>query len=210
MRIHNLGKIMQLHQNDLPDSVKFSGSVAIDTETMGLNLQRDRLCLVQMCSADGDAHLVQIQKNAVRPRNLINILTDKSILKIFHFARFDVAALGKTFGIQVSPIYCTKIASKLTRTYSDKHGLKNLCKDLLNKDISKNEQTSDWGNETLTQEQLKYATGDVLYLHQLKAKLDKMLEREGRADLARRCFEAVETIANLEAQGINPEELFQH
>ncbi|MDR2067734.1 MAG: ribonuclease H-like domain-containing protein [Holosporaceae bacterium] len=202
---------MHLYQNDLPANVLFEGSVAVDTETMGLITRRDRLCLVQLCSSTGDVHMVQMQKDRNdKSENLRKILTDPSILKIFHFARFDVSILNYTFGIKVTPIYCTKIASKLVRTYTDKHGLKNLCKDILGVDISKHEQTSDWGRRELSKEQLKYASGDVLYLHSLREKLDEMLEREGKTDIASDCFRMIDLISSLELSGVVPEELFQH
>ena len=202
---------MNLYKNDLPADIKFKGSVAIDTETMGLAIKRDRLCLVQMCSEDGQTFLVQIQKNKqYQAKNLKRLLTDESVLKIFHYARFDVAILNYTFGINVHPIYCTKIASKLARTYTDKHGLKNLCKDMLGIELSKHEQSSDWGQDELTAEQLKYAEGDVLYLHKLREILNEMLIREGKISLANKCFEAIATITDLEIAGIIPEELFQH
>ncbi|MDR3187251.1 MAG: ribonuclease H-like domain-containing protein [Holosporaceae bacterium] len=202
---------MYLHQNDLPSDVSFDGSVAVDTETMGLVTRRDRLCLVQLCSSTGDVHMVQMQKDRQdKSENLKKVLTSPSILKIFHFARFDISILNHTFGIKVAPIYCTKIASKLVRTYTDKHGLKNLCKDILGVDISKQEQTSDWGRRELSKEQLKYASGDVLHLHALKEKLDEMLEREGKTDVARDCFRMIDLISSLELSGVVPEELFQH
>lgn len=202
---------MVLHQNDLPSDVVFKKSVAIDTETMGLQTKRDRLCLVQLCSEDGDVHMVQIQKGQQdKAVNLKRLLEDKSVLKIFHFARFDISILNHTFGIQVDPIYCTKIASKLVRTYTDKHGLKNLCKEILDIELSKQEQSSDWGRSELTKEQLTYAANDVLYLHRLKARLDEMLEREGRMELAYKCFNALHLISELELRGYSPEELFQH
>ena len=202
---------MNLYKNDLPADIKFKGSVAIDTETMGLAIKRDRLCLVQMCSEDGQTFLVQIQKNKQEEaKNLKKLLTDESVLKIFHYARFDVAILNYTFGINVHPIYCTKIASKLARTYTDKHGLKNLCKDILGIELSKHEQSSDWGQDELSAEQLKYAEGDVLYLHKLREILNAMLVREGKMELANKCFEAISTITDLEIAGIVPEELFQH
>ncbi len=202
---------MNLYKNDLPADIKFKGSVAIDTETMGLAIKRDRLCLVQMCSEDGQTFLVQIQKNKQdQAKNLKRLLTDESVLKIFHYARFDVAILNYTFGINVHPIYCTKIASKLARTYTDKHGLKNLCKDMLGIELSKHEQSSDWGQDELTAEQLKYAEGDVLYLHKLREILNEILIREGKMSLANKCFEAIATITDLEIAGIIPEELFQH
>ena len=202
---------MNLYKNDLPADMKFKGSVAIDTETMGLAIKRDRLCLVQMCSEDGQTFLVQIQKNKQEEaKNLKKLLTDESVLKIFHYARFDVAILNYTFGINVHPIYCTKVASKLARTYTDKHGLKNLCKDILGIELSKHEQSSDWGQDELSAEQLKYAEGDVLYLHKLREILNGMLVREGKMELANKCFEAISTITDLEIAGIVPEELFQH
>jgi ribonuclease D len=202
---------MVLHQNDIPSDVVFKNSVAVDTETMGLVTKRDRLCLVQLCSENGEVHLVQIQKNQQHmSENLKKLLTDASVLKIFHYARFDISILNYTFGIKVNPVYCTKIASKLVRTYSDKHGLRNLCKEILGADISKQEQSSDWGREKLSQEQLKYAAGDVLYLHKLKTILDEMLKREGRAALAVRCFETVQLLSDLGLSDINPDELFLH
>ena len=201
---------MNLYQHDLPSDVIFESSVAIDTEAMGLKTGRDRLCVVQMCSAAGDVHIVQIHKNGPEPENLKKMLQNPSVLKIFHFARFDVTLLNYTFGIEVAPIYCTKIASKLVRTYTDKHGLKNLVKDILGIEISKQEQTSDWGREILSKEQLHYAAGDVLYLHKLKDELDKMLHREEKSDLAQQCFRGIELISRLELAGYSPEELFQH
>lgn len=202
---------MNLYKNDLPDDISFKGSIAIDTETMGLSIGRDRLCLVQMRSEDDQTYLVQIQKGQQHlAKNLKKVLTDESLLKIFHFARFDVAILNYTFGIRVHPIYCTKIASKLARTYTDKHGLKNLCKDMLGVELSKHEQSSDWGQEVLSNEQLKYAEGDVLYLHKLREMLNTMLVREGKMELAEKCFECISTIADLEISGVVPEELFQH
>ncbi len=202
---------MNLYKNDLPDGVIFKDSVAIDTETMGLQTKRDRLCLVQMCSKYGEVHMVQIEKGQQdKAVNLKRLLTDPMVLKIFHFARFDIEILNYTFDIRVNNIYCTKIASKLVRTYSDKHGLKNITKELLGIDISKQEQSSDWGREELTPEQRNYAAGDVLYLHSLKEKLDYMLEREGRKDLAQRCFNSLQLISDLDLMGIVPEELFVH
>jgi ribonuclease D len=202
---------VNLYNDDLPSDVEFVGSVAVDTEAMGLNIKRDRLCLVQMCSADGTVHMVQISKgHEDGAENLKKILTNGSILKIFHYARFDTAILNYTFGIEVNPVYCTKIASKIARTYTEKHGLKELCRELLGTEISKNEQTSDWGRNKLTPEQERYAAGDVLYLHALKEKLDEMLKRENRFLLAEKSFEAVSLIVRLELAGISPEELFSH
>ncbi|MCR4624132.1 MAG: ribonuclease H-like domain-containing protein [Alphaproteobacteria bacterium] len=202
---------MNLYKNDLPSSVVFKDSVAIDTETMGLITKRDRLCLVQMCSKDGEVHMVQIEKGQQHKAvNLRKMLEDSKILKIFHFARFDIEILNHTFGIRVNNIYCTKIASKLVRTYTDRHGLKNLVKEILGIEISKLEQSSDWGREELSDEQLKYAAGDVLYLHALKERLDYMLARENRTELAHRCFEALQLVSDLDLLGVCPEELFVH
>ncbi|MDR2766666.1 MAG: ribonuclease H-like domain-containing protein [Holosporaceae bacterium] len=202
---------MYLHQNDLPADASFTDSVAVDTEAMGLAIKRDRLCLVQLCSAGGEVHLVQIHRDQQhKAENLKKILMDQSILKIFHYARFDVSLLNHTFQIKTSPVYCTKVASKLVRTYTDRHGLKNLCREVLGVDVSKQEQTSDWGRETLSPEQLKYAAGDVLHLHSLREKLNQMLDREGKMSLANECFAALEVFASLELAGMTPEELFQH
>ncbi len=202
---------MNLYKNDLPDNVIFKDSVAIDTETMGLMTKRDRLCLVQMCSKNGEVYMVQIEKGQQHKAvNLKRMLEDPKILKIFHFARFDIEILNYTFGIRVNNIYCTKIASKLVRTYTDRHGLKNLVKEILGIEISKQEQSSDWGREELSDEQLKYAAGDVLYLHALKEKLDYMLTRENRAELAHRCFKTLQLVSDLDLLGIYPEGLFIH
>ncbi|MDR1362314.1 MAG: ribonuclease D [Holosporaceae bacterium] len=202
---------MNLHKNDLPAGLEFSGSVAVDTEAMGLVLKRDRLCLVQLCSPTGEVHLVQMDpERCSEAVNLRNLLSDKNTLKIFHFARFDMGILNHSLGIGVSPVYCTKIASKLARTYSDRHGLKNLCREILGVDISKHEQSSDWGTQNLSKEQLVYARGDVIHLHALKAKLDEMLMRENRMLLAQKCFDALEAIVALDHFGMPPEELFQH
>lgn len=190
-----------LYQGDLPDGLDLGPSVAIDCETMGLNPHRDRLCLVQLSGGDGDAHLVQIAKGQTRARNLERLLTDPSVLKLFHFGRFDIAAMYHAFGALTAPVYCTKIASKLTRTYTDRHGLKNLLDELLKVDISKLQQMSDWGAEKLTEAQLDYAASDVLYLHRLKEKLDERLAREGRTDLADAAFDFLPTRARLDLAG---------
>ncbi|MDR0678586.1 MAG: ribonuclease D [Holosporaceae bacterium] len=204
-------RAMNLYHNDLPSEVTFKGSVAVDTESMGLVLKRDRLCLVQLCSEDGEVHMVQIEKGQQhKAENLRKILMDPSLLKIFHFARSDVSILNYTFDIKVSPIYCTKIASKLVRTYSDKHGLKDLCKEILNFDLSKQEQSSDWGKEELSPKQLEYAAGDVLYLHRIKSVLDEMLLREGLMLLAEQCFQVVKTLADLQLADRNPDILFSY
>ncbi|MEZ5733602.1 MAG: ribonuclease H-like domain-containing protein [Paracoccaceae bacterium] len=192
---------IHLHQNDLPDGLDLGRLVAIDTETMGLNPARDRLCLVQLSSGDGDAHLVQIARNQTRAPNLEKLLADTRVVKLFHFARFDIAAMKNAFGVTTAPVYCTKIASKLVRTFTDRHGLKYLLQELINVDVSKQQQTSDWGAEKLTDAQLEYAASDVLYLHALKAELDRRLEREGRTELAQRCFDFLPTRATLDLLG---------
>ena len=202
---------LHLHKNDLPFDVIFSDSVAVDTEAMGLCARRDRLCLVQLCSSDGDVHLVKMEKGCYEhAENLKRLLVNDKILKIFHYARFDVGVLNHHFGIKINYIYCTKIASRVCRTYTSRHGLKNLCKDLLGIDLSKQEQMSDWGSETLSQEQMKYAASDVLYLHKLKSKLDELLKREDRMALAQECFDAVKTIATLDLIDMPLEILFNH
>ena len=199
-----------LHKGDLPDQLDLGAIVAVDCETMGLNFHRDRLCLVQLSSGDGVAHLVQIAAGQNSAPNLCKLLTDAKILKIFHFGRFDIAALLKAFGILTSPVYCTKIASKLVRTYTDRHGLKNLLQELLDTDISKQQQSSDWGSETLTDAQLEYAASDVLYLHRLKDELDLRLNREGRLDLAKSCFDFLPTRARLDLSGWPETDIFAH
>lgn len=199
-----------LHKGDLPDTLDLGSIVAIDCETMGLNLYRDRLCLVQLSGGDGIAHMVQIAAGQNSAPNLCKLLANEKILKVFHFGRFDIAALLKTFGVLTSPVYCTKIASKLIRTYTDRHGLKNLLQELLDTDISKQQQSSDWGSETLTDAQLEYAASDVLYLHSLKNKLDLRLKREGRLDLAKSCFDFLPTRAMLDLAGWPETDIFAH
>ena len=189
------------YQIDLPDGLDLGSVVAIDCETMGLNPLRDRLCLVQMSSGDGNAHLVQIDNRQTEAPNICRMLADPDILKLFHFGRFDIAVLLQTFGTLASPVYCTKIASKLVRTYTDRHGLKNLLGELLSIEVSKQEQTSDWGAETLSKAQLGYAASDVIYLHGLKEKLDARLARESRTDLAQACFHFLPTRARLDLAG---------
>lgn len=201
---------VELYQGDLPSGLEFGDVVAIDTETLGLNPLRDRLCLVQLSSGDGNAHLVQIAKNLADAPNLSALLADPKVLKLFHFARFDIAVLYHTFGVMAQPLYCTKIVSRLTRTFTDRHGLKDLCKELLGVDLSKQQQTSDWGAETLTPEQLNYAASDVLHLHQLKEKLDAMLSREGREDFTHACFAFLPTRAKLDLSGWAGEDVFSH
>ena len=199
-----------LHKGDLPDTLDLGSIVAIDCETMGLNFHRDRLCLVQLSGGDGIAHMVQIAAGQDSAPNLCKLLANEKILKVFHFGRFDIAALLKTFGVLTSPVYCTKIASKLIRTYTDRHGLKNLLQELLHTDISKQQQSSDWGSETLTDAQLEYAASDVLYLHSLKNELDLRLKREGRLDLAKSCFDFLPTRAMLDLAGWPETDIFAH
>lgn len=199
-----------LYQNDLPDTLDLGSVVAIDCETMGLNPHRDRLCVVQMSSGDGNAHLVQIAKGRSEAPNLTRILKDPKVLKLFHFGRFDIAALYQTFGVLTAPVYCTKIASRMVRTYTDRHGLKNLTQDLLGLDISKQQQMSDWGAETLTQAQRDYAASDVLHLHRLREELDLRLEREDRRDLAQACFDFLPTRARLDLAGWPDTDIFAH
>ena len=201
---------IKLYKNDLPANLKFTGSVAIDTETMGLNPLRDRLCLIQLSTGNNICHLIKLENNILKPKNLIKILNNKKILKIFHYARFDIAILKFTFKINIENIYCTKIASKLVRTFTDKHGYKDLCKELLNKKISKNEQTSDWGGSHLTMAQQKYAATDVLYLHKIKKKLDTMLIRENRMDLAHSCFNFIRHRTDLDLEGWAEQDIFKH
>ena len=202
-------KNFTLYKGDLPENLKFSEIIAIDTETMGLDFKRDRLCLVQISNGDNHAHLVQIIEGK-KYSNLIKLLKNDKIKKIFHFARFDIAAIQKNLNIYCENIYCTKIASKLTRTYTDKHGLKELCKELLNIDISKQQQSSDWGNTNLSDSQLKYAASDVLYLHDIKLKLDKLLKRENRELLAENIFKFLGTRSYLDLNGWDNPDIFDH
>jgi ribonuclease D len=199
-----------LHHGDLPAGLDFGTAVAIDSETMGLNPHRDRLCVVQLSSGDGTAHLVQFPVGGYDAPNLKALLTDPAVTKLFHFGRFDIAVFQHYLDVLTRPVYCTKIASKLVRTFTDRHGLKDLCKELLNIELSKQQQSSDWGAEALTEEQLKYAASDVLYLHQLRAKLDVMLEREGRVAAAQACFEFLPTRAALDLDGWPELDIFAH
>jgi len=198
------------HQQDLPDGIEFGASVAIDTEAMGLNPFRDRLCLVQLSAGDGTCHLVQFKGGDYHAPNLKRLLTDPTVEKVFHFARFDLAMLQHYLGVICQPVYCTKIASKLVRTYTDRHGLKDLCREILGVELSKQQQSSDWGAAELSPEQLAYAASDVLYLHDLRAKLDVMLAREGRVGLARACFEFLPTRAALDIAGWHEIDIFAH
>ncbi len=199
-----------LHQGDLPGGLDLGPVVAIDTETMGLVPHRDRLCLVQLSSGDGDAHLVQIAKGQKKAPNLTRLLRDRKVLKLFHFGRFDIAVMAHAFGAVARPVWCTKIASKLARTSTDRHGLRNLTQELIGVDISKQQQTSDWGAEDLSEAQLEYAASDVLYLHRLKAELEQRLAREGRAKLAEACFGFLPDRAMLDLEGWPETDIFEH
>lgn len=199
-----------LYQNDIPADLDLGPVVAIDCETMGLNPHRDRLCVIQMSGGDGNAHLVQVEKGQTEAPNLCAMLENPEVLKLFHFGRFDIAAMYNAFGALTAPVYCTKIASKLVRTYTDRHGLKNLLQELLSTDISKQQQSSDWGSPKLTKAQLDYAASDVLYLHELKAELDRMLAREGRTEFAQACFDFLPTRAKLDLAGWPEIDIFSH
>jgi ribonuclease D len=198
-----------LHKGDLPDGLLFGDIVAVDTETMGLDPRRDRLCLAQLSRGDGDAHLVQFTGVYDAP-NLTRLLADPTITKLFHYGRFDIAMFENYLGVRTAPVYCTKIASKLTRTYTDRHGLRDLCRELLNVDLSKQQQSSDWGAAELSEEQLAYAASDVLHLHRLKEIFDDLLEREGRREIAEACFRFLPTRARLDLLGWDQEEIFAH
>jgi ribonuclease D len=200
----------RLHRGDLPDISRYKGAVAIDTETMGLDIQRDRLCVVQLSPGDGSADVMQIASPAADTPNLKRLLADKSLLKIFHFARFDLGMLYKTFGVMAEPVFCTKIASRLTRTYTDKHGLKDLVRELLGQDLSKQQQSSDWGAADLSEAQLSYAAADVTHLHALKDRLQAMLAREGREPLAAACFGFLPDRVRLDLAGFAAEDIFAH
>jgi ribonuclease D len=201
---------IRLHRGDLPDLSAYKGAAAIDTETMGLEPHRDRLCVVQLSPGDGSADVVQIAAGQTRAPNLERLLADSSIVKLFHYARFDLAVLARTFNVMPQPVYCTKIASRLARTYTDKHGLKDLVREVLGVDLSKQQQSSDWGAETLTDAQVAYAASDVLHLHALRDKLDAMLAREGRADLAAACFRFLPDRARLDLAGWADQDIFSH
>jgi ribonuclease D len=201
---------IHFHDGDLPDGTDFGASVAVDSETMGLRLGRDPLCVVQLSAGDGDAHVVRLRRPAYDAPNLKRILTDPQVLKIFHFGRFDIAMFALHLGVTATPVYCTKIASKLARTYTDRHGLKDVTRELLGVDLSKTQQSSDWGAESLTREQLAYAASDVLHLHALRTRLDQMLEREGRAALAQACFDFLPSRALLDLAGWEDVDVFAH
>jgi ribonuclease D len=201
---------IRLHRGDLPDLSAYKGAVAIDTETLGLDPHRDRLCVVQLSPGDGSADVVQIAAGQKKAPNIERLLADKSIIKIFHFARFDLASMANAFGVLAEPVYCTKIASRLARTYTDKHGLKDLARELLGVDLSKQQQSSDWGADELSDAQVAYAATDVLHLHALKAKLDAMLAREGRAELAAACYRFLPDRVRLDLAGWAAEDIFSH
>jgi ribonuclease D len=201
---------IRLHRGDVADLTRYHGAVAVDTEAMGLDAHRDRLCVVQLSPGDGSADVVQIPARGAHAPNLKSLFADPSILKIFHFARFDLGVLGKTFGIIPAPVYCTKIASRLARTYTDKHGLKDLVRDLLGIDLPKQQQLSDWGADVLSDAQVAYAAGDVLHLHALRNRLDALLAREGRTDLAAACFRFLPDRARLDLAGWAADDIFAH
>ena len=201
---------IHLYHGDLPDGLDLGKVVAIDTETMGLNPHRDRLCLAQLSNGDGDAHLVKFAPGPINAPNLKAMLSDTEVLKLFHFGRFDIAVLARNLGVAAFPVYCTKIASKLCRTYTDRHGLKAICHELLSVDLSKQQQSSDWGAETLTKEQQEYAASDVLYLHRLRAELDQRMIREGRMKMAEACFQFLPTRAILDLNGWPEVDIFDH
>jgi ribonuclease D len=199
-----------LHRDDLPEGIGFGAAVAVDTEAMGLNPHRDRLCLVQLSDGAGEVHLVQLAAGCYAAPNLKRLLADPGVLKLFHFARFDIAILYRYLGVMPQPLYCTKIASRLARTFTDRHGLRDLCKDLLGIDLKKEQQSSDWGAAQLSEEQLRYAASDVLHLHALRARLDAILAREGRTALAQSCFEFLPTRARLDLAGWAEVDIFAH
>jgi ribonuclease D len=201
---------VNLYEGDLPKGLDLGGCVAVDTETMGLLPGRDRLCLVQLSAGNGDAHIVRFEPGTYRAPRLVALLADSNVTKLFHFARFDVAVIQHYLGVTCSPVYCTKIASRLARTFTDRHGLKDLCRDLLGVELSKEQQSSDWGAPQLSPEQLTYAASDVLYLHQIRARLDAMLAREGRSELAASCFQFVPARATLDLGGWREVDIFAH
>ncbi len=201
---------IKLYKGDLPDDYDFGAQVAVDTETLGLNTLRDKLCLVQLSAGDGDAVLVQLDRETYDAPNLKKLLEDAQVLKIFHYARFDIAALKHWLGADTAPVYCTKIASRLVRTYTDRHGLKDLVREMLGVDMSKQQQSSDWGTPVLSEAQKTYAASDVLYLHELKIRLDQMLRREGRAELAQKCFDFLPARAALDLAGWGDTDIFAH
>lgn len=202
--------VIYYHKGDLPSDIKFKGSVAVDTETTGLSYLRDRICVVQLSAGDGNAHVIQIDRKNPECPNIIKLMKDKNILKIFHFARFDIAMLKLTLGVDTYPVYCTKIASRLARTSSPHHNLKTLVNEFAGNDISKKQQTSDWAVDELSENQVEYAASDVLYLHKIKTELDKMLKRESRFELVKACFEFLPARAELDMLGWGEQDVFAH
>ena len=201
---------IHLHKNDLPDGLVFSGSIAVDTETRGLKISRDRLCLLQLSAGDGEVHIVQFDGENYEAPNLKKLLSDRNIVKIFHYARFDLAVIAHYLNVHAAPLWCTKIASKLVRTYTDRHGLKDICRELIGVELSKQQQSSDWAAPDLSDAQLNYAASDVLYLHQLKDKLEAMLDREGRRPRAEACFDFVLIRAAMDMTGFEDVDIFSH
>jgi ribonuclease D len=201
---------IHLHKNDLPDGLVFSGSIAVDTETRGLKISRDRLCLLQLSAGDGEVHIVQFDGENYEAPNLKKLLSDRNIVKIFHYARFDLAVIAHYLNVHAAPLWCTKIASKLVRTYTDRHGLKDICRELIGVELSKQQQSSDWAAPDLSDAQLNYAASDVLYLHQLKDKLEAMLDREGRRPMAEACFDFVLIRAAMDMTGFEDVDIFSH
>ncbi len=208
--MNSISTKIYLHHDDLPSGLSLSNQIAIDTETLGLNTSRDRLCLIQINDGNDSTHLIKISSPIAPAPNLIKILENKEIQKLFHYARFDVAVITNSYGVSIKNIYCTKIASKIARTYTDKHSLKSLCDELLNVTLSKEEQSSDWGADMLTESQKKYAANDVIYLHKIKERLDLILERESRTDLAKSCFEFINTQVQLDLRGWGNQNIFDH
>lgn len=201
---------IHFHKNDIPADLKTDGDIAIDSETMGLNPQRDPLCLVQFSFGDGEAHIVQLDRDTYDAPNLKALLANPKGRKLFHFARFDIAVIKKFLGVECTPVYCTRTASKLVRTYTDRHGLRDCCRELLGVDLNKQQQSSYWGNDEISEDQLKYAANDVLYLHDLAAEFDRRLAREGRMDLAQSCFDFLQTRADLDLEGWPEDDIFAH
>lgn len=201
---------IHLHKNDLPEGLSFTGSIAVDTETLGLKPSRDRLCLVQLSAGDGEVHIVQFDADTYDAPNLKAVLNDRQLVKIFHYARFDLAVIAQYLNVHAAPLWCTKIASKLIRTYTDRHGLKDLCRELLSVDLSKAQQSSDWGAPQLSDAQLNYAASDVLHLHALKEKLETMLDREGRRPMAEACFDFVLVRSAMDLAGWEDMDIFAH
>jgi ribonuclease D len=208
--IRDIGMSITLHKGDLPADIDFGTSVAVDSETLGLQIPRDKLCLVQLSAGDGNAHIVQLDRSSYDAPNLRALMANPAVTKLFHYARFDVAVMQQYLGVVTTPIYCTKIASKLVRTYTDRHGLKDLCRELAGVEISKQQQSSDWGADTLSEAQLSYAASDVLHLHKLKSVLDGMLEREGRMEYAKACFAFLPVRASLDLAGWPDQDIFSH